>query len=91
MPIYEFECSVCSHDWTNLKRLGEYEDPCPNCGNDGRKVIRTAPKLDWAGMAMGPNAGPEFVDRFDRSHRKRLEQEKRHAAEHGDDMRGAGG
>lgn len=50
----------------------------------------TAPKLDWSGMAQGENAGPEFIDRFEKSHRKRAEQERKHQQEHGDDMRLAG-
>lgn len=91
MPIYDFQCPAGHvHE-----ALVPYEDrkshECPECGDTAKQVWLTAPKLDWMGMAQGANAGPEFIDRFEKAHKQRAKQEKDYKAEHGDAMRGAGG
>lgn len=91
MPVlYDFRCEN-EHVHSELVPAGVRFNPCPTCGEQARQVWLTTPKLDWSGMAQGPNAGPEFIDRFEKSHKKRREQEEKHRAEHGDDLRGAGG
>lgn len=91
MPIYDFRCNE-GHTSTLLVPYEErLEQPCPECGQTAKQIWLTAPKLDWAGMAQGPNAGPEFVDRWEKSHKQRREQEEAHTREHGDKLRGAGG
>jgi putative FmdB family regulatory protein len=90
MPIHDFRCPD-GHVHDALVKLGVKEQLCPACGKTAEQVFLKAPQLDWSNMAMGANAGPEFIDRFDRSRKQRREQEKAHKAEHGDNLRGAGG
>lgn len=41
MPIYEYHCNACGHEYSHLhKRLGETAPPCPKCAsNQVRKMI----------------------------------------------------
>lgn len=90
MPMYDYRCPA-GHVHEALVPYEERKaHQCPECGNMADQVWLTCPELDWSGMAQGPNAGPEFVDRFERSHKKRREQEEAHRKEHGDSLRGAG-
>ena len=90
MPIHDFRCPN-GHVTDQLVSQATKEIDCPECGELAERVFLTAPNLDWAGMAQGENAGPEFVERFERSRRQRANQERQHIEEHGDSMRGAGG
>ncbi len=90
MPLYDFRCAN-GHVSEHLVPVGTSEVDCPECGEPAKQVWLTAPKLDWAGMAQGPNAGPEFIDRFEKSRKQRAKAEQKHKEEHGDALRGAGG
>lgn len=57
---------------------------CPQCSSPAQRVFLQAPRLDWAGMAQGENAGPEFIDRFEKVHKKEKERQERIHLEHGD-------
>ncbi|MCX5856120.1 MAG: zinc ribbon domain-containing protein [Deltaproteobacteria bacterium] len=41
MPIYEFECSACSHIFERLMKVGESYDnlPCPECSAEKPKKL----------------------------------------------------
>ncbi|NMA43698.1 MAG: zinc ribbon domain-containing protein [Oligosphaeraceae bacterium] len=43
MPIYEYKCSSCDHQFSHLhKRLGEPAPACPSCGgNKIEKLLST--------------------------------------------------
>ncbi len=84
MPIHDFRCAA-GHTHDELVKVSEIDDPqaCPECGEPATRIFLTPPKLDWAGMAQGENAGPEFVDRFEKNHKKQLEKELKHEKEHG--------
>lgn len=32
MPIYEYRCQACGHDFEKLMRMGAEPPPCPECG-----------------------------------------------------------
>lgn len=81
--VYDFRCPS-GHVTEELVPVGTREIECPICGEPARYVILSPAKLDWAGMAQGPNAGPEFIDRFERAHRAQKDKEERSLAEHGD-------
>jgi putative FmdB family regulatory protein len=90
VPLYDFRCPSGHTNALLVPYSERNEQVCPDCGEIAKQVWLTAPKLDWSGMAMGANAGPEFIDRFEKSRKKRREQERKHKEEHGDSMRGAG-
>lgn len=33
MPLYEFACRACSHQFESLVRAGEHPTACPSCGS----------------------------------------------------------
>ena len=84
MPIHDFRCTECKQVHTELVSAADKEHQCPACGAVSTVVFLQAPKLDWYNMAMGNNAGPEFIDRFEKNHRKQKEKEERCLQEHGD-------
>lgn len=90
MPIHDFRCQV-GHVHDALVKSDVKQQVCPECGDIAERVFLKAPSMDWSSMAMGASAGPEFIDRFEKSRKQRREQEKKHKAEHGDNLRGAGG
>jgi putative FmdB family regulatory protein len=60
MPIYEFRCKECRHDFKTLRRADQIDSvACPTCGT--REIVRllsvtaqTAPASDGAcAMPMG--------------------------------------
>ena len=90
MPIYDYRCPN-GHTYDQLTPYeSRKQTVCPDCGSTAEQVWLTAPKLDWSGMAQGANAGPEFIDRFEKSHKQRAKQENDYKQEHGDNMRLAG-
>lgn len=49
MPIYEYECDECMHQFEDIQSMSNdmvpCGEPCPECGKNGsiRKSFRTAP------------------------------------------------
>jgi len=83
MPIKEFTCNDCEHQHEDLVGINVHEAPCPECGGNSRQVHRTAPKIDWGAMGAQENVSPEFIDRFERTHKKQLETEQKAAMSNG--------
>lgn len=35
MPIYEFNCKKCEHEWDDIRKMGDQvPGPCPECGSE---------------------------------------------------------
>jgi hypothetical protein len=83
MVVHDFECDA-GHVAEHYVSRGTQTMPCPVCKQPARLVFLSAPRLDWARMAMGANAGPEFVDRFERIHKRETARQARILREHGD-------
>ena len=42
MPIYEYRCTKCGHEWSRQEPLSEHggEQPaCPKCGAESRQLL----------------------------------------------------
>ena len=39
MPIYEYQCTTCGHDFDKLQKIGADAPPCPECGEEVRKKV----------------------------------------------------
>ena len=39
MPLYEFECPACQNIDTYLKKVGDFDQDCPECGQAMNKLI----------------------------------------------------
>lgn len=63
--------------------MGTKTHACPLCDTPARQVIRTAPALDYYGIAMS-NGGPEFQRKVDKMLRDRRDKELKSVNEHGD-------
>lgn len=70
MPLYEYQCSECSHRFEVLQRLGEGSDAltCPECGQaSAKKQFSTfsssaaAGGADTAAVGGGCGAGSGFT------------------------------
>ena len=83
--LHDFECDS-GHTFEQFVKASDTSVPCqePGCKKSARRVYLQAPKLDWAGMAQGSNAGPEFIDRFEKIHRKETARQDKILREHGD-------
>ena len=84
MPLKEFTCTACGHEHEDYVKMDTLSIPCPECGANSRRAFRTPSKIDWQRMGAQRHASPEFIEHFDRTHREKLAQEKKHAESHGD-------
>lgn len=41
MPLYEYRCPVCGHQFEVFHDVGESPGPCPVCGGTPRKVFNS--------------------------------------------------
>ena len=83
MIVHDFRCAV-GHVTEHWVSSGTESVSCSVCSEPAQRVFLTAPKLDWAGMAQGANAGPEFIDRFEKVHAKEKARQEKTYSEHGD-------
>jgi hypothetical protein len=81
--LHDFECED-GHLTEQFVSSDTQIVPCERCPKPASRVYLRAPRLDWLGMAQGSNAGPEFVDRFDRVHKKEKARQEKILATHGD-------
>ncbi len=42
MPIYEYRCESCSHEFEKIVKVGAEPPPCPECGEGVRKLVSAA-------------------------------------------------
>ena len=42
MPIYEYQCPSCGHDFENIHKVSDPAPPCPECGGGVEKKISLA-------------------------------------------------
>ena len=42
MPIYEYQCPSCGHDFETIHKVSDPAPPCPKCGADVSKKISLA-------------------------------------------------
>lgn len=51
MPIYEYRCPSCGHDFEKLMKISDNPPPCPECGADEvkKKVSASAFVLKGSG------------------------------------------
>ena len=51
MPIYEYRCPECGHDFDKIMKFGADAPPCPECGHEKteKKVSKTSFHLKGTG------------------------------------------
>ena len=74
MPIFDYKCDACEHNFDVLQRLGA--DPltlCPECGSEALKKLVSAPAFHLKGKGWRnsdetpkkPNIRPRFMHTLD--------------------------
>ena len=72
--IFNFTCRDCKEHFEKLIEYTQITD-CPSCGGQADKVI-TAPTIKLEGYS---GDFPGAAMQFDRKHREKLAQEKKHS------------
>ena len=62
MPIYEYRCSICNHEFETIQKVGARAlRKCPDCSGKLEKLVsRTSFQLKgggWFDQGYGPKAG----------------------------------
>lgn len=83
MIIHDFECEACGMVVEKFVDSSTKTISC-ECGGTAHRVFLVAPKLDWSGIGAQASASPEFIDKFEKSHKQQQRIEERSMAEHGD-------
>lgn len=42
MPIYEFQCGKCGHEYEELTSMSAANPPCPKCGGASERLLSGA-------------------------------------------------
>lgn len=84
MPIHDFRCKACDHVEAHLVKWDVKTHKCSECGNESKRVFLKLAQPNWLAMGAQSNASPEFVERFDKMHKKQAEKEKAFEKEHGE-------
>jgi putative FmdB family regulatory protein len=52
MPLYEYECDVCSHRFEKIQKFSDpLEDTCPKCGGHVHKLM-SSPAIQFKGSGF---------------------------------------
>jgi putative FmdB family regulatory protein len=84
VPIHDFRCGACDHVFDRLVKWDETHRDCPKCGNDSKRVFLKLAQPNWLKMGAQENVSPEFVERFDKMHKKQTAKEAAFEKEHGE-------
>jgi len=84
MPLHDFRCKTCNHVHQELVKWDVKLQTCPKCDNESKRVFLKLAKPNYLAMGAQENVSPEFVERFDKMHRKQKEKEEKFEAEHGE-------
>ena len=54
MPYYDFKCTKCGHEFEAFKSIDERdsEEECPECGEDARRMLFSAPGVVFHGSGF---------------------------------------
>lgn len=84
MIMHDHRCVECQAITEALVKSDETSVSCHRCGGHAKRVILKAPNPDWTGLAMGDNASPEAINRFERSRKQQKDKEEKSLRENGD-------
>lgn len=64
MPIFEYQCTVCSHRFSELRRGSEKDEDigCPNCGSPKAERMVTGFAVGTGSAAKTPANCPSAAD-----------------------------
>jgi putative FmdB family regulatory protein len=83
MPIYEYKCRVCGHEFETLVRASSTPN-CPSCQSEDLERLLSVPAVTSAGIkkaALGA-ARKQLAQKQRRENIQRHEEERRHPHDH---------
>jgi len=83
MPIYEYKCRVCGHQFETLVRAASTPN-CPSCQSEDLERLLSVPVVTSAGMkkaALGA-ARKQAAQKRRGEETQRQEEERRHPHDH---------
>jgi len=83
MPLHDFRCPY-GHVTEHFVKAGTKIVQCGDCLAQAKLVFLTSPKPLWMELAMGENASPEAIDKFEKMHKQKADKEAKIKKEHGD-------
>lgn len=84
MPLHDFRCNSCDAVAEHFVSGDTRTVECPVCGSDATLIFLTCAKPLWMSLAMGENASPEAIDKFEKMHKQKADKELKTKQEHGD-------
>lgn len=74
MPMYDYFCSGCEHEFEEARRMEErHTAPCPSCGATASQVI-SAPHFKLEGIT---GDFPTAYDQWEKKRREKMAQERK--------------
>ena len=55
MPLYEYHCPTCSHNFDKLQSMSATGADCPRCEQPAKRAISV-----FASVSMGDSGSPDF-------------------------------
>lgn len=75
MPIYDYQCSACGHEFEELVRLNETPN-CPSCGASAPKRLMSVPAAPGRSKAVVASARQQAAREGHLSNYSRAERQK---------------
>lgn len=69
MPIYNYQCKLCSHEFEQMKSISNrvWSDPCPSCGELGHvDIIIKSPRIVSGVGNLHSKTDSDFRDNLNR-------------------------
>lgn len=82
MILYDFRCNSCETRFDEFARIDDTVIPCPECGQDARRLIST-PRFDPK-MGLDPDFAT-LSDKWAKRKEASAREAQRRAVEHGDE------
>lgn len=82
MPIFEFRCKACGHQYEHFGKWDEATS-CPECESADTKRLMSVPCLPVSALARGESATQDSIDRWDKMRKQKMATEQQKKADHG--------
>jgi len=60
MPIYQFKCPECGHEFDKLQKFADPDPKCPKCGETTNRVLTGPAAIDLKGGGYYKNGTTTF-------------------------------
>jgi putative FmdB family regulatory protein len=64
MPLRDFQCGQCGHEWEGIQRIDEPRPACPHCEDNTKVVLLPALIGGYSGSFGGGSTTPRQAGAF---------------------------